>query len=316
METYHALLLGVVQGFTEFLPVSSSGHLALGQYIFGITEPTLFFDISLHIGTLLAVVIVFFDNIKSILISIIQMLKILFRFNLDEIEKGIKQSADIRFVLFIIVGSIPTALLGLFFKQYVDILFDSINFVGTMLLITGTLLWLTKDIKKEESLKCKSKDENREQNSDKAVISNALSNIEGGGIRADINMTNFGYSQALFIGVFQGFAVLPGISRSGATIAAALFSGIERDTAAKFSFLLSIPAILGAELLGLKDILVSDSSATFINMTTLYGTIIAFIVGYIALKMLLKIVRRGRLYLFAPYCWILGVVAIIAGVSL
>ncbi|MBF0303195.1 MAG: undecaprenyl-diphosphate phosphatase, partial [Desulfamplus sp.] len=124
----------------------------------------------------------------------------------------------------------------------------------------------------------------------------------------------FGYKQAMFIGVCQGIAVVPGISRSGATIAAGLFAGIERETAAKFSFLLSIPAIVGAELLGLKDVLNGDGSAFFINMTTIYGTIIAFVVGYISLKMLLKIVKIGRLHLFAPYCWILGVVTIIAGV--
>lgn len=307
METYHALILGIVQGLTEFLPVSSSGHLALGQYIFNIKEPTLFFDISLHIGTLFAVVIVFFDNIKSICISIFEFLKLLGKSNINDIKNSIKNSSDIRFVLLIVVGSIPTAIIGLFLKQYVDILFDSINFVGTMLLITGTFLWFTKDIKKDGfNLQADSK--NQKQDDEKVLYDNC------GKIKTDVNIMNFGYKQALFIGFAQGCAVVPGISRSGATIAAGLFAGIERETAAKFSFLLSIPAIVGAEMLGLKDVLYAGGSAAFINMKTLYGTIISFIVGYLALKLLLKIVRVGRLHLFAPYCWILGVVAIIAGV--
>ncbi|MBF0303196.1 MAG: undecaprenyl-diphosphate phosphatase, partial [Desulfamplus sp.] len=168
METYHALLLGIVQGLTEFLPVSSSGHLALGQYIFDIKEPTLFFDISLHIGTLLAVLIVFFDNIKSICISIVQMLKTIIRFNPNDFQKQFKENSDIRFVLLIVVASIPTAIIGLCLKPYVDILFDSINFVGTMLIITGTFLWLTKDIKKSGVAL---KKENKISKDDEQVVS-------------------------------------------------------------------------------------------------------------------------------------------------
>ncbi len=285
METYHALILGMIQGLTEFLPVSSSGHLALGQYIFGIKESTLFFDISLHIGTLIAVVIIFFDNIKTMFISIIQIFQILLKFNLNlnDFNKHVKENPDIRLLFLIIVGSVPTAIIGLFLKQYVDALFDSINFVGTMLIITGTFLWLTRGVKI-------------------------------GDVRIDDSIMNFGYKQAFFIGFCQGIAVVPGISRSGATIAAGLFAGIKRETAAKFSFLLSIPAIIGAELLGLKDILIGDIGAVYINMATLYGTFIAFVVGYVALKVLLNIVKIGKLHFFGPYCWILGVIAIVSGV--
>ncbi|MBF0111759.1 MAG: undecaprenyl-diphosphate phosphatase [Desulfamplus sp.] len=283
MEIYHALLFGIVQGLTEFLPVSSSGHLALGQYLFEITEPTLFFDISLHIGTLLAVVIVFFTTIKSIAIAIFNLFKSLIKLNLQGFKRDLNSSPDIRFALLIVVASIPTAFIGLALKPYIDTFFDSINFVGVMLITTGTFLWFTKDIQKRDS--------------DASQIA------------------NFSYKDALFIGLCQGVAVLPGISRSGATITAGLFCGIDREQAARFSFLLSIPAIVGAELLGLKDILFDSQHSSFsLNMGTLYGTAVAFVVGYVALKILLKIVKVGRIHLFAPYCWILGVVSVVVGV--
>ncbi|MBF0573233.1 MAG: undecaprenyl-diphosphate phosphatase [Desulfamplus sp.] len=311
METYQALLLGMLQGLTEFLPVSSSGHLALGQYVFNITEPTLFFDITLHIGTLAAVIIVFFKNIKSMFASVIESAIAIItllnnptksNFNLQYFNKHIKENPDIRLIFLIIVSSIPTAIIGIFLKQYVEIFFGSINFVGTMLIITGTFLWFTKDIKKgiNKNLNIIPNDNNINNNYDTANAHHS-------------NIMRFGYKEALFIGICQGVAVIPGISRSGATIAAGLFSGIERETAAKFSFLLSIPAIVGAELLSLKDIFGSGCK-TFINMPTLYGTLMAFVVGYIALKLLLRIVKVGKLYLFAPYCWFLGVVAVIMGV--
>ncbi|MBF0203659.1 MAG: undecaprenyl-diphosphate phosphatase [Desulfamplus sp.] len=284
METYQAVILGILQGLTEFLPVSSSGHLALTQHLFGITTPTLFFDICLHIGTLIAVVIVFFDSIKAMVLSIINLLHSLIKFNLDNVQKQIQNNTDIRLAFLIIVGSIPTALLGFFIKQYVVNLFGSINFVGTMLIITGTFLWFTR----------------------------GFNNKTEADMKAGGDIMNFGYGQALFIGLCQGIAVLPGISRSGATIASGLFVGINRETAAKFSFLLSIPAILGAEALGLKDFM--NGHAGSIDISILYGTIMAFVTGYIALKALLKIVKTGKLHLFAPYCWILGVIAVIGGV--
>ncbi|MBF0229348.1 MAG: undecaprenyl-diphosphate phosphatase [Desulfamplus sp.] len=314
METYQALLLGILQGLTEFLPVSSSGHIAFGQYVFNIKEPTLFFNINLHIGTLIAVIIVFFENIKSMFISLIEGIRAIIEIlknptksnlNLQYFNKHINENPDIRLISLIIVGSIPTAIIGIFLKQYVEIFFDSINFVGTMLIITGTFLWFTKDIKKD-------KKDNKSLNiiMDNNNITNNYDTIND----SHSNIMRFGYKEALFIGICQGVAVVPGISRSGATIAAGLFSGIERETAAKFSFLLSIPAIVGAELLGFKDILASNVGLASINISTLYGTLMAFVVGYIALKLLLKIVKVGKLYLFAPYCWILGVIAVIMGV--
>ncbi|MBF0201221.1 MAG: undecaprenyl-diphosphate phosphatase [Desulfamplus sp.] len=280
MEIYQAIILGVLQGLTEFLPVSSSGHLALGHYILGITEPTLFFDVSLHVGTLIAVIVVFFKDIRDITASLWGLIRHKLHRGKFPGEEGFFSRAyvdpNIRFAILIIVASVPTAFMGLFFKQYMDAMSDSINFVGCMMLVTGTFLWLTRGIKPS-----------------------------GAGIMA------MGYKRALLIGICQGLAVIPGISRSGATISAALFSGMDRETAARFSFLLSIPAILGAELISLRDFVTQGIAFDF---SILYGTLISFVVGYAALKLLIHLVKNGRFYLFAPYCWIVGGFAIIIGV--
>lgn len=272
MEIYQGIILGVLQGLTEFLPVSSSGHLALGQAFFGITEPALFFDVSLHMGTLLAVGVVFFQDIKRMIVALFTVTKtVLSRKNVGNAGTG---NEDLQLVLLIILGTLPTVVLGLSIKPYVHTLFSSISFVGCMLLVTGTFLWMTRQIPEA-----------------------------GDGVKT------FGIKRALLVGLCQGMAVLPGISRSGATISAALFLGIDRETAGRFSFLLSIPAIVGAEILSIKDFIEQGSR---IDLTaTLCGTLIAFAVGYVALVVLLRIVKKGRMHLFAPYCWGLGVMAIL-----
>ncbi len=277
MQIYQGVILGALQGVTEFLPVSSSGHLVLGQYFFGITEPTLFFDVSLHVGTLAAVCLVFYRDILSILNA---LWRFVFKRTPDKNHsQNFNDETYVRFALMIIIGSVPTAVIGLVFKKYTDILFSSILLVGCMLMVTGTLLWFTrKSLNRQEA---------------KGIVS---------------------VKQALFIGVCQGLAILPGISRSGSTIAAGLFSGVERETAAKFSFLLSIPAIFGAELLSLKDL--AGTTGIVLEPATVYGTLAAFVVGYAALMILMGIVRQGRLHLFSPYCWAVGVAAIAAGLIL
>jgi len=274
MEIYQGIILGILQGLTEFLPVSSSGHLALGQSFFGITEPALFFDVSLHMGTLLAVVVVFFQDIRRMIMALLALVMQIF--SGKEALETLKKDEDIRFIFLIILASIPTAFLGLGFKPYVHTLFSSVSFVGCMLLITGTFLWMTRNVSP----------------------------------KAD-GVMGFSVKKALWVGLCQGLAVLPGISRSGSTISVGLFLGIDRETAARFSFLLSIPAIVGAEILSIKDFMEQGSS---IDMgATLWGTLISFVVGYAALILLLRILRKGRLHLFAPYCWALGTAAIIVG---
>jgi undecaprenyl-diphosphatase len=270
MEPIYAVTLGVVQGLTEFLPVSSSGHLVLFQNLFGFTEPELLFDISLHVGTLLAICLVFYRELRSLLTTLLHLPRLLA--TAGGIRPLFAENEDVRLAALIVAGSIPTAFLGLIFHRVADRIFGSVGIVGAMLLITGTFLWLTRHL---------------------AARSRQLRQVHT--------------QDALTIGLVQGLAILPGISRSGSTICAALFLGIDRELAGRYSFLLSIPAILGALVLGLDGSL-ADSSVSAAMM--LLGGATAAVTGYIALKLLLRVVRQGRLYRFAPYCWAAGLAAL------
>ena len=268
MEIYQGIVLGILQGLTEFLPVSSSGHLVLGQLYFGMTEANLVFDVSVHMGTLAAVVVVYFKDIMEILGS-------LFRFCSRKVTEADGENLTLAWC--IIAGSVPTALIGFGLKQFEHILFTSSFLVGGMLLLTGTLLWVSRRFY-----------------------------TEIGGTDKSSGLT---LRRALTIGVVQGCAVIPGISRSGSTIAAGMFCGLDRTRAAKFSFLLSIPAICGAQIISVKDAL---ETGGLIDPATIYGTIVSFIVGLVALKLLLKLVHTGKFHLFAPYCWLAGSLALLS----
>lgn len=273
MDSFQAVILGIIQGLTEFLPVSSSGHLVLFQHIFGLKEPEVLFDICLHVGTLMAVVVVFFKEILHIvttLVKIPSMAKssggILPLFNIN---------TDVRIAVLIVIGSIPTAIMGFLFKEIAEHLFGSTLIVGMMLIVTGTFLWLTRNIVSEG--------------------------------RPLKQMT---IKDAAIIGLVQGLAIIPGISRSGSTISAALFLGINREVAGRYSFLLSIPAILGALVFGLDD----PEIGTSISMGMIAaGTFASAVVGWIALKILLGMVKKGQLYRFSPYCWIVGLITLVVG---
>jgi len=270
---WEAIVLGVIQGLTEFLPVSSSGHLALAQYFFGITEPQLFFDIMLHVGTLGAIVVVFRRDIRDIFAAIVGREP---KGGHDLPHRMTKESGRV-FAWLIVVGSVPTAIIALLFSMFVEKLFVIPLFVSGMLLTTGVILWLSGRF---------------------------------GTARADLKpapTSGLNAISALMIGAAQGIATLPGISRSGATISAALMRGVDREEAARYSLLLSVPAILGAVLLELRDI-------TSINIpvwTIIAGTLVAFVVGYVAIKVLLGTLRRGKFSRFAYYCWSIGAVAIL-----
>jgi len=179
-----------------------------------------------------------------------------------------KEDKNLKLAYLILLGSIPTALIGLFLKQFEHILFSSAVLVGTMLILTGTILWVSRNYYFTENKK-----------------------------------KGLGIKQALIIGVGQGLAVTPGISRSGTTIALGMFLGLDRNNAAQFSFLLSIPAILGAQILSIKDMI---NNGLVIDPVTIYATIASFITGLIALKLLLSLVHSGRFHIFAPYCWLIG----------
>ena len=277
MNIIQAVILGAIQGLTEFLPISSSGHLVLCQRIFGLTEAELFFDISVHLGTLVAVVIVFWKEVKAITVAVLQLAAAVLKANTSLTTLLIKP--EIRMAFLILMGSIPTAIIGISLRPLTDRLFSSVILVGVMLLVTGMLLWLTRRI---------------------------------GPANACRDINHFSTIRACVVGTVQGLAILPGISRSGATISAGLFLGLNRETAARYSFLLSVPAILGAAGLSLKDL--STGADANVNMSAaLLGAATAAVVGFGALKYLIRIVNRGRLHFFAPYCWFAGILALILG---
>jgi undecaprenyl-diphosphatase len=272
MELYQGIILGIMQGLTEFLPVSSSGHLVLGQTFFEITQSQLTFDISVHMGTLLAVIVVYFSDILAMLSSLLTFFVRAISFkpiaHLPGEDKNLKMAG------LIIIASIPTAFLGLFLKRFEHILFASPVLVGFMLILTGTILWLSK-------------------------------NFYFSGNKA----ARLSIKKAVLIGTGQGLAVLPGLSRSGTTIALGMFLGLDRHMAAKFSFLLSIPAILGAQILSIKDMI---ETGLIIDSVAIYATIVSFIVGLFALKILLTVVHSGKFHLFAPYCWLVGILVLLS----
>ncbi len=261
-----AAILGALQGLTEFLPVSSSGHLVLGQAALGIEGPELLFDITLHIGTLGAVLFFYgkdvWRTLRAWLLSVAGK---------AEGEDRISS----RTAWMVIAGTLPAAFAGLFFEKTIEAAFSSPRLVALALLVTGGILFLTR--------------------------------FRGGDRRGEGALR---LSDALLIGLFQALALVPGISRSGATIAAALFLGIERETAARFSFLLSVPAILGAFVL--KTARFSPDATTSAGLgAILFGTAVSAVVGAIALGWLLHFIRRGNLRVFAYYCWALGVSVIL-----
>jgi undecaprenyl-diphosphatase len=258
MNIFETTILGIIQGLTEFLPVSSSGHLVLFQNLLGFKEPELLLDCSLHFGTLLAVCVYFRNDLKKIV---------------TEIWKGDFKNPHASLALWIVVGSVPTAVIGLVFKAPLERLFGSVTIVGATLIVTGIIVALTRMIP------------------------------EGFGTR-----TRVGLLAALAVGTAQGLAIIPGISRSGTTIVCALLLGLDRDLAGRFSFLLAIPAIIGA-----LAIQIDLDALERVGLVPLgFGFFSSAIVGLLALKLLMGIVRKGHLYYFAPYCWVIGLVVVFA----
>jgi undecaprenyl-diphosphatase len=255
-----SIFLAVVQGLTEFLPLSSSGHLVFFQSLFGLKEPPIFFDVMLHLGTLLSVVVYFRRDILGIIKGVASTLR-----RKEENREGTK------LFLWIILASIPTGLMGVFFKDWFESLFSRPKLVGGMLMLTGLILWLTRWAKKEGK-----------------------------------PLGRMGWFEAILIGIAQGVAIIPGISRSGATISTGLFSGLDRELSGKFSFLLSIPAILGAMLLEFKEFDPASGLGT-----ALIGAAVAFGVGILALTLLITIIKMGKMFNFSYYCCGMGLLMII-----
>lgn len=247
-EVVKALILGMIQGFTEFLPISSTGHLVIGRKFLNLSEAGLFLDTMLHFGTLIAVIAVFWDDVIAL------------------IKKPFS-----RLGLLIIVGTIPTAIIGLAFEDFFEAISKTGSTIGVEFIVTGLILWFADEMK----------------------------NKGGKGI------DRITWRDALFVGTLQGAAILPAISRSGLTIAGSLFCRIEKRTAARFSFLLSLPAIFGACLLQGKKLL-TEQAETIGLMALFVGTFAAAICGYIAVKWMLNILNKGSLKMFSVYVFALG----------
>lgn len=255
MTFLHALLLGLLQGLTEFLPVSSSGHLAIVQHFLpGFDQPGLAFDILLHVGTMVAVLIYFRRDIGLMLIS--------------PLQQGQDARTYRKMLGLIVLASVPTALIGLGFKDAFEGMYEDVRLVALMLLATGALLVLSERFR-----------------------------------RAGRKEAQLTVSDALVVGVVQGLAIIPGISRSGSTISTLLLKGVDGETAARFSFLLALPAVFGAALLSLRDL--QQVPVSEIPMY-LVGAAAAFFVGLLSIHWLMAVVRRKRLFWFAIYCWVLG----------
>lgn len=260
MNLLEAIVLGIIQGLTEFLPVSSSGHLEIGKYLFEIdAESSFSYSIAVHGATVLSILVVFWQELVSLVKGTLQ-----FRMN-----------NETHYVLKIIVSMIPVALIGFFFEDEVEAFFNgNIVFVGSMLLVTAALLIassIMKDRRKEIS-----------------------------------------YTHAFIIGVAQALAVLPGISRSGATISTGLMLGNKKEDLAKFSFLMVLIPVIGANLL---ELVKGDFSAgsSVGPVAIIAGFVSAFITGYIACRWMINLVRRRKLYWFGIYCIIIGLTAVILG---
>ena len=261
MDWIEALILGLVQGLTEYLPVSSSGHLAIGSYLFGIEgEENLAFTVAVHVATVLSTLVILWKEI-------------------DWIFRGLfkcEMNAETKYVLNIVVSMIPVGIVGVFFKDYVDEVFGSgLVIVGCMLLLTAALLtfsYIAKPRKKEK----------------------------------------ISLRDAFIIGLAQACAVMPGLSRSGSTIATGLLLGNKKESLAQFSFLMVIPPILGEALLDVVKGLKGEEAFGGIDMMPLaIGFIAAFVSGCIACKWMINIVKKGKLIYFGIYCAIAGVLTLI-----
>ena len=273
MDIIQAIIMGMVQGLTEFLPVSSSAHLVKAPELLG-TQSSLAFDTLLHVGTLVAVIGYFWKDITSMIKSFVSSLLDIPR---GKFKEGVADDPYKRLAWLVVVGTIPAGLMGVLLKSKFEALFNSVTIVGFFLLVTGVILWGSEWIAKR--------------------------NIDKKG--KDVKEVSF--TNSLVIGVFQGLAIAPGISRSGSTIAAGLFSGLERKLAARYSFLLSIPAILGAALIQAKDIVSFDANTEVL----IAGFLSAAIFSYLAVKFMMGYIQKHSLNIFAIYCWIVGALTII-----
>lgn len=285
MSLLQAILMGIIQGLTEFLPVSSSGHLALFQILFNVeTDTGLLFDVLLHVGTLAAICVVYYRDIGRMLVEGCGIIRdsvcnigTFFR-NLTKADKEeyrrVVNSSYRKLVMLILVSTIPTGIIGVIGKETVELASGILIVPGICLIITAVLLFIADRLKDGDKLPKQTT-----------------------------------YTNAFAIGIAQGIATLPGLSRSGTTITACLFCGFNRKYAVKYSFLMSIPAILGSLVLELKDFSGLQVTGPEI-ISYIIGMIVAALIGYICIKTMLVIVRKKKFTVFAVYCLLVGIISV------
>ena len=275
MSLLSSILLGLIQGVAEFLPISSSGHLAIAEHLLGMSGASNipeFFDVLLHLGTLVAVFVAYWDDVRDMVVE--------FFCGVRDLARGSTPTPvppARRMILLIIVGTLPL-LIVLPIKDLVEGLADNMYFVAAALLVTGCLLFASDRVRKGRK-------------------------TEKSATMVDV----------LLVGVAQAIATCPGISRSGTTITAGCFRGFDRKFAVRFSFLLSIPAILGANILSLKDAV--EAGIIWADVPVyLVGVAVSAVVGYFAIRLVNTLSDKGKFGMFAYYCWVVGLGSLIAGI--
>lgn len=270
-----SIFLGLVQGIAEFLPISSSGHLSLFQHFFGLSEAGLFFDVLLHLGTLIAIFVYYWKDIVNLVKAFIRLVAGLFsRKKKEEGKKG-RKDPGARMILMLIVATLPLIVV-LPIKDKVESLYSNTIFVGCALIVTGCILFFSDRMAKGK----------------KTVRSATL-------------------LDALLVGVGQALAVVPGLSRSGTTISAGMLRGFSRKFAVRFSFLLSIPAVLGANIISIGDAVAAGIDTSLLP-AYIAGTVVAAVSGYFAIRLVNLLADKGKFGNFAYYCWGIGAAAVIA----
>lgn len=264
MDLIKSIILGLIQGLSEFLPISSSGHLVIFEHILNFHDNGIAFEVFVHFGTLLSIFVAFRKELAK-------MIRAPFAVWLNKSEDP-ELNEYLRWDLFVIVATIPAGVIGLTFKDQIETAFTNVLLVYFMLAITALIMTLTPKLKNRN--------------------------------------TPFTVINTFIIGVAQAFAILPGISRSGSTIFTGLAQGIDREKVAHFSFIMSIPAIFGAVLLEVKDVIeVGIDNTVLINY--IVGTLVAFVSGYLAILWLLDVVKKGKLQWFGYYCFTVSATGII-----
>lgn len=268
METLKIIFMGIFQGVAEFLPISSSGHLAILQKLFGFNdvEQNITLDILLHFGTLIAIFLVYYKEIWALICEGFKLL-----FDICKFKPNWFKNDDRKLLVMIIIACIPTGILGLIIENFADSIKTNTKLLGICLLLTAGILFIS------------SKFEHGTKNIEKASLKDSL-----------------------IVGIVQGLAVIPGISRSGSTITAGMGMGLTKELAVRFSFFMSMPIIL---LAALKDLVFDGGMSTF-QVSYIYAMIASIIVGYFSIKLLIKMIRSKKFSFFGYYCLIIGIITI------